>query len=450
MYLDNTQEYTNLTDYSLQLRKTIKDFEIMIYLLPRKQAGSFKVSLQTLENILENIKTSQELLGKMEGMSSLDSVAKQENKNARKVSEQISDVRRDLRTNIDRLREQYFKQLEICYKQYQEFGKMITDKVDREKFLHGERTQNFRRMMWKKPEVELFSESDWLVGSRKAQKEDGHKDQEKHTNDVYSFREEYSDKLQEALNLLSTTLSTTPDTLATKVRREVAQIKKALPPKTITITKESLDKLRHSDQLLLDLEQINEVLQTTYSFLGKDGKLQKVNKKLDKLKHLLGKALDEERERKETIKREYDDVQRKVDYATEAVKTYDKILYGNDSLEQEQIRIGNKTHHLHAENESLKKENVASYEEIARLRSKDDKLKEWDHGLKIDKLYENIREADQLISNNEQYMADKMAKQKVIQLPPEYTNMKNKLKNMSSLYKIGMTQSQNLSGGMSR
>ena len=63
--MNNTQKYTSLVDYSIQLGKAIREFDTMLYSKPPKQMGSFTVSLRALEDTLDNIQEAQKMLNQM-------------------------------------------------------------------------------------------------------------------------------------------------------------------------------------------------------------------------------------------------------------------------------------------------------------------------------------------------------------------------------------------------
>ena len=340
------------------------------------------------------------------------------------------------------------KQLSICYKQFKKVGSKITDKEDRKRF-YSDMNLKFRLMMHENMHEIPFDYNDELEEYRKQQARYEHQEEEDKIDRVSTFGEECLDELQEALNSITVILANNPiDDLSKEVRKEVAEIRKALPPKTVGIAKESLEQLRHSDQLSLDLEQISEIMQTVHSFFGSDGKLKKINKKLDHLRLLLEEAIKEERERKTEIEKGHDEVERKIDYATKAVRTYGSILDNNTELEQEQIRIRDNRHGLQDENDRLDENIKKSYDEVEQIKSKPEHLKILDDSVRVEKLYERVEEESETIRENKEYLAKKTRESKVTQLPPQYTDMKKKLKNMSSLYQ--MEQSQDLlTGGMS-
>lgn len=445
-------KYDSLVDYSAKLRNSInKADNVILWLKPPKQMGSFKVTLQSISDIFDNIKKVQELQEKMKKLPIMDTEAKQENRSARKAADHIGSIKSELSDIYSKLQDEFSKQMKIAGKQCREVARLITDKKDKEQFKSS--CRDFELMAYEAeheknriPFVVKRSTEEIIQDSERKK----HVEKEAEINNAANFELENSDKLEKALSELTTILAITPtDSLSNEVRSEVAQIRKVLPPKTMAITKESLEKLRHSSHLILDLEQISDILKTTYGFNGKNGKLQKINKRLEALRTLLAQAIKEERANKEGIKQEHDNLQRKVDYATDAVKTYGDILDGNQRLEQEQIRIDNETHGLYAENKRLKADEKKASEEMHEIQKKPISRQDWQDELKINQLYEHAKKDREMIKDNETYMADKMQERPVLTLPPEYTNMKKKLQSMSSLYQMEMTQ-QLSNGGTSR
>ena len=451
--MNNTQKYTSFVDYSIKLSRSMQKFDTVFWSKPPKQMGSFNVTMRNVATIIDNIKEIQKMRDEMRKLTTLDPEAKKDNKSARKVAEQISSIKAELSQSYARLKDEFFKQMDLAGKQCREVSRAIKDKEEKARF--NEASRDFELLVYES-RTEKFriplNEKDDLTQLRQDQARREHEEQERQIDSITDFELQGTDKLESALSALTTILAMTPtDDLSKEVRKEVVQIKKALPPKTIAIAKDSLERLRHSSHLLLDLEQISEIMKTTHRFMGSDGKLQKINKQLEALKPLLEQAIKEERERNMDIKQERDDVQSKVDYATDAVRTYGDILDGNAKLEQEQIQIRNNTHGLYAENARLKEDEKKANAEAQEIQMKPVDRQEWNDGLKVDQLYERARNDRQAVRDNEAYMVDKMSERAVAALPPEYTDMKKRLQSVSSLYQMQMTQSQELStGGMSR
>ncbi len=455
-------DYDSLLDYKLILGETISKFDY-VYLNNKanKQLKTFKVALRELEVILENIIKLIELNNMFVKIMPFEPFQKEleQNKDAAKAIKNINEVRRDVSSELKKLQEQFFKQMEYCLK----LNDKVKDKIpyskdeDSEWQEYKRKAEEFetiaRHSLMNKSKVPFQQERMSITDSNEKRQE--HDEKSAKIDEIYSFEKEHENTLEQALNALAITLNT-PATYSEKqnldlqkeIRKEVAEIKKALPPKVIAISSEALDKLRASDQLTLDLETIQSLLQNPI-LTGK--KYWKYNDRIDEIKVLLDQALKVERERKQNIQEERDTIDQKKKYATSAIKTYDKILTNNQRLQQEQIQIENNTHVLYAENERLKEDEKKAYAEAQKIQMKPEDRKEWNDGLKVDKLYERAKNDRQKVKDNEAYMADKMSKRAVTTLPPEYTDMKKKLQSVSSLYQMHMIQSEELStGGMSK
>lgn len=451
--MNDTGKYANLVDYSIELRRNIKSLNNVFWSKPPKQMGSFSVTMSNVETIVANLKELQTLHSEMGMLVSLDTEAKKENKSARKVADQISSIREEINRSSERLKKEFFKQMEIAGKQCREVSRAIKDKDEKERF--DSASKGIRLMSYEAKaagyKIPLSKQEKDLEQIKRSEAREEHKKDEKEIDIVTGYRLENASNLESALNSLTEMIVMNPtDDLSNKVRKEVAEIKRALPPKTISIAKDSLERLRHSSHLILDLEQISEIMNTTHSFRGKDGKLQKISKKLESLQSLLQQAIEEERDRNSDIKHQYETIQGKVNYATDATRTYEEILNGNARLEQEQIQISNNMHSLQTENSRLKKDMEKSYDEAQTIHRKPENERSWNDGIEEGQLYERARNDLHMISENEAHMDRRMAGEKIRTLPQEYVNIKSKLQSASSLYQMQMHESQEMSnGGMS-
>ena len=234
--------------------------------------------------------------------------------------------------------------------------------------------------------------------------------------------------------------------LQREIKKEVAAIEKALPPKVIAISAEALDKLRASDQLQLDLETIKSLI-TNPSLTDK--KYSKYNEKINEITTLLDGALKIESDKSKELQEKRDNISSKMEYAEKAVRTYDEILTNNQGLQQDKIHIRNGEYSLQEENERLESDAKKAVADAHAIESKAERYQEWDDGLKKDELYERARNDRENIKENEATMDEKLAQSAVTTLPPEYVDMKKKLQSMSSLYQMQMVQGQEF-GGMSR
>lgn len=442
-------KYRNMSDYSVKLNQSIESFSRIFYSKPPKQFQSFMVSLSALTNILDNMLRIQEMLDQMKRLTSLDEVAKKGNKSAKKVSEEIDSIILQLHANYSRLEDQFLKQISTCYEQCKQLRFSIKDKEERQRFNEYSRAFEIMAYEAKNEKYKIpFHQIDKYAELKKSQTSREHKEQENNLDEAIKAAQQDVDKLQEAYQTLNSILISTPKyDLSKDVEKEVAEIKRALSPKTIAISKEYLEQLRHSSHLLLDLAQISEIIKTTSRFFGKDGKLQIINKKLDALKSLLAQAIEDERKSNMTISQGQQSIQSKVNYATEAVQTYGMILNDNARIEQEQQAIRDNTHEYYEQNIRLEQEAQKKTAEAVALALKDERLKEANDGLKIDRLRAEARELREEVHANEKFMADKIGQKIVTQLPPQYTQMKKRLRDASSLNFSQMSHSHEFNSG---
>ena len=431
----------------------MKKFDTVFWSKPPKQMGSFSLTLRNIAATIENIKEVQKMRDEMRKLTTLDSETNKENKSARKVSEQISSIKTELNQSYVRLKDEFFKQMDLAGNQCKEVSRAIKDKDETARY--NEASKDFKLMVYESRTEKFripFNERDDLVQLRQDQARQEHEEQERQIDSITDFELQDANKLENALSTLSKILAMTQtDDLSKEVKKEIAQIKKVLPPKTIAITTDGLERLRHSSHLLLDLEQISEIMKTSHRFMGSDGKLQKINNQLETLLPLLEQAIKEEKNRNMSIKQEHDDIRSKVDYAAEAIKTYGDILDKNVKLEQEQIQIRNNTHELYAENARLKEDEKKANAEAQEIQKRPVDRQEWNDDFKVEQLYERAKNDRQAVRENEAYMTDKMSEKAVSALPLEYTDMKKRLQSVSSLYQMQKSQSHELStGGMSK
>ena len=381
--MNETEKYSSIVDYSIELSKSIRKFDTIFLVKPPKQMGSFKVTLKNILVIFNNIKEIQKMRDEMMNLTTLDFEAIKDNKAAKKVANQINLINQELNQNYERLEKEFFKQLDVAGKQLREVAHAIKNLDERIRF--DEESKDFRLIVYESRTAKFripLNEADNLIMLNQNQSRIKHEDEEKQIDDITDIKMQDVNKLEKALSVLTKNLTMhMTDNLSKEVIKEVASIKKVLPPKTIAIASDSLERLRHSSHLLLDLEQVNEILDTVHRFSGNDGKLKVINKQLESLKPLLEQAIQEEKEKNSRIKQSYDDMQTKIDYATGAVETYSDILVENGKTE-----------------------------------------------------------------NNHQLTTNSNEKtESVDQLPPKYKDMKEKLKGVSSLYQLQEFERQKLS-----
>lgn len=424
--------YESLAEFSIALSNNTKDLDKAFRNSPApKQMGSFNVTVSSLREMLQNIKAITKLKEEIKMFPMMDRYAMEENKDAKKAKAQIDAIRDKIDKSYENLKKEFVKQLSLAGKQCKEVTRAIKDKEDKDRFFASSR--DFSVMVYgieSSNDLDFLNVMDDFSKLKQAQAHEEHKEKEERINNISSFNIDNTNSLQMALDNISSVLALTSESSLTKeVRKEVASIKKVLPPKVAQITKEALEHLRHSEHLILDLEQISEILNTTYRFVGKDGALQKLNNELNQLQVTLERALDKEKDRHSGMQSEQSNRDRQVDYATSAVKSYSDILTNNKNLEQEKIQIKANTHNLNKENSRLKQDIKDESKDKVDFESKQDYVS-------TQSSQNRIEENRQYISENEAYMASRLREKEVTTLPKEYTDMKKKLQSLSNLYKV--------------
>ncbi len=427
----NEKKYYSLLDYSSKLDKAIGYIESFCQTHNRdtmpKRMKSFMVSLRSLQDMLDSIQKVQEMLEKVEEIPKLDKVASQDNKNARNAQKQINSIKSELSDNLRTLKEQYMEQLKLCYKQLKKIRTLIvnTEKYPDARKEFNSASDKFLMMAFSDNKYDIFSHP-------------------KTTSTTITYNQggqktpKLGEELDEALKNLDTILiGLSKDGLTEDVKDEVADIKKVLSPKVLSISQERLERLQHSEQLIGDLDKVQGILKNFYGFSHKDGKLQKINKKLESVKQLVVAAIKEEKRKKNPLVNENDVIQGRIKYATEAVKAYGEILKDNDRLDRTQTAIVDHTHSYYAENERSANRAKQLREEAYAIREKPKDELSWEDELKADKLSAEAKELENEIKKNNEEMDRVMHKQRR-QIPPKYTDMKDKLKKISSLYTFNM------------
>lgn len=427
----NFNKYKDLRDYSSKLHDTLKCFDrVLLPTSARKYMSSLNVTLLNIQNIISNIVEIQRLENEMQKLTTLDSVAKKDNKSAKKAQSEISSIKADLYEHFRKLQEEFLKEMLMAERQYWKVSSSIDDQKSKENF--HEKCRDFLIMAGeardkaaiipfaKKEKSELEQDLDDL-------RREKHIKEEQAINKAGNKEQENIDELEDALKSLSNILSTTSKTdLSEEIRREVKQIKKALPPKTVYIAKAGLERLRHSSQLLLDLERMNEIMASAHRFVGKDGKLQKINKQLDELKPLIQEAIHEEKEKQAKLGQTQKRVEGQISYATEALRTYDEMLRDNKALDQEQSEIIRKEHYLINENKELEQDEKESLGQAYKMQAPE-------YADLVNELEEKAEKDREKIKSNNIYMQEKVNQRAIKELPQRYKDMKRRLQEQSSL-----------------
>lgn len=327
--MNNTPQYTNLEDYSTQLRETIKKFFIVFRTSkPPRQMGSFEITIKSIYQNINDLKEIQKMREDMKKLPRLDIKAQKDNKHAEKAAEQIRQIKDELNQSYERLKEDFYKQMDLAGRQSMDVIQRIKDVEDKRRFNDARRNLLIMVDEAKYDKTRIpFDKTEEIVQLEQEKLKREHQEKEEQIDGNTKFNLQNTEELKNAMSVLRRMLETAPtNAISKEVRQEVAQIKKVLPSRTIAIAKENIERLRHSSHLVVDLYQINKIISATHGVGVRDRKLQKINNKLENLQIILEQAIREEREKEMNIQMESDIVQRRVDFATDAVKTYSDIL----------------------------------------------------------------------------------------------------------------------------
>lgn len=326
MQTHSSEEYKDFTDYSQQVNNAIGAIKTCTLLKETKQMGSFKVTLGSLKSIMNDMKEIRRLLDNISKLPVMDLEAKKDNKNAQKVAKIISDIKKRLRNRYKKASEEFLKQFKVARKQFQNAVQSL-EKDDKTRITNA--SVKFRLMAeeakmspFKIPFNKQDEMSKHVISQAIQQHEQNSKQLDNTMNDIDNTSE-----LAEAIQRLSELLVQAPqDKNTNAIRKEFMGIKRAKPPKMIAVAKSTLDSLRHSQQLSLDIEDINQIMGANSRFLGNDKQLQRVAEQIQDLNSLLKKAKESEDKRYEVLKEINGISYGIVKEATEATQEYINAL----------------------------------------------------------------------------------------------------------------------------
>src|SRR5574344_162513 len=347
------EDYNEIVAYKTQLYSAIKKIQYFDIedIKGSKKIQAFQTSCNELLDTLNNIIELDNVINNFKKFETLDADGLKNNKSAAKFKDKKSSFYTELLSNRKEMEDKFYKQMEIYSKQ----NKYICDAEnvfskgfsasDRKKY--WEMSNDLRHML-NEDKVNIPIERKEPESFTNATSHDSHLNEADKIEENTKFKMEQLDRLEESYNGLKLAIEEHPSKeLLGDVKKEVAEIKKALPPKVISASKDVINKLKNSQNLSIDLEQINDVMHTTRSFSGEDGKLQKLNQKYEELSALLSAAIEEERKNTNSLADDSKINQTKVEYATKAVDTYSAKLHS--------VQVEGKTGELPIEYTQMKK-----------------------------------------------------------------------------------------------
>ena len=334
MQIRSFKEYKNFTEYSQKVNDAITNINRCTLSKETKQMSSFKVTLDGLKSIMNDMKETKRLLDNIASLPVMDLEAKKDNKNAQKVAKIISNIKKRLKTSYEKQQEEFLKQFKAARKQLQNASQSL-EKEDKVKITNA--SMNFRLMAEEakmSPHKIPFNKKDEMTTEKIRQTTSAHEQKSGQLNNSYKVLDN-TDNLEQAVARLAEALAFAPNNKTTNaVSRELNGIK-ARKPKMIAVAKTTLDQLRHSQQLLLDIEDINQIMGANPRFLGNDKKLQQVATQIEKLHSLLERSKKEEETRYAELKDKSETASNTVSYATQAVQKYTGIIETKQELPKE-------------------------------------------------------------------------------------------------------------------
>lgn len=326
------QIYKDLTDYSQKVNNAIGAIKRCTLSKETKQMSSFKVTLDGLESIMNDMKETRRLLDNIASLPVMNLEAKKDNKNAQKVAKIISNIKKRLRTSYEKQQKEFLKQFRVARKQFQNATQSL-EKDDKAKITNA--SQDFRLMADEakmSPFKIPFNKQDEMSKYGITQARQQHDQNSEQLNNLYKELDN-TEELTQAVARLAEALAFAPNNKTTNaVRRELNGIK-ARKPKMIAVAKTTLDQLRHSQQLLLDIETINSIMGKNPKFSGNDKKLQQVATQIEELHSLLEQSKKEEETRYAELKDKSETASNTVSYATRSVQEYTDIIETNQEQE---------------------------------------------------------------------------------------------------------------------
>lgn len=333
--MNNSIKYENMSDYSLKLSEALKPLNagklVVNYGVPTDISYSFDISSRILLSTFNSISEVESMLEKFRKLPTLDIIAIKDNKNALKAKKQIIQIRSLLKKQLDRLKKKFDKCRKNCYEQYSVISKSIDDRDDFRKF--REDTFDFRFMMYENEKEIPYDRVNDLGYLDILQTKKEHVEEEATINNYYKLESDRVKEFEESLKTLFGVLAEYPkNDLHDQINDERIAIRKAVSPKVISITKDNLESLRHSEQLQLDLDDISEIFKTMSEFTNNDRYLQNINKMIAQLPQLLRAALEEEREKETRIKSGISVTKNQIGYSKEAIGSYVSTMMQGDKI----------------------------------------------------------------------------------------------------------------------
>lgn len=324
MVSSSGKKYENLGDYAVKLNDAIRNVRKFIPTNSSlKKWNTFFATLEGLSNIMKDMLEISKKIDAIDSRPIFDREAIKGNKSAEKAEKITIKIRKRLSDIYENLREEFLKKFDVALTQYNNASNELSTREDKERL--SRYGQDFSRMATTaKRDPQIIPLKRTPDSEKRTQNISNNNAKNEAINEKYKG-EDYDlvNKFQELRKILSET----PQNKTTKaIIEEMKAIRKAKPAAMVQVAKDTLDRLRHSAQLIQDLEDLSRDMNKPLSVYSRDSQLQKVTEQIAKLIPLLEKAQREEEAKKEVLKDESKKADERVEFAQQAIASYSAAL----------------------------------------------------------------------------------------------------------------------------
>lgn len=413
----------------------------------KKVKTAFKIALKDAIECAKNIERIDDICSVLDDIISL-----RNNKNNTKESEQLISEAKALKTQLKsyrkKLEKQAVKSIDKARKMDVKVRSYRNSVPSYEQLSSSE--ENFIS--------EILREAKTVEKVTKVEKlEEKLEEKNESIEKSYEGRKEYNEKdvkdLEEKMRQVEERLFEVEDKeIKKEIRKETASIRRVIKPKTMSMSKENLEKMKKSEQLQEDIQMIQNVFSTVVPFSPKGIIGNAVRKKFDRIKQRMQEIWKIEEEKQRDLDQEQMDIDKKVRFATEATNAYDTVI--DQSLEKQNIqrdtaikndKIMGEIADLDVELGEYQEHQGETYEQSVEVIGGEPRTVtgQRDYSEQMKETREEIDAKKEEIKENKQEK-ERIEKKKV-EIPERYKDMKKKLQASSNLVQAVTAQTL---GGM--
>lgn len=321
------------------------------------------------------------------------------------LDKKISSIDYELFQEDEYLTKIFFKLREKCHSQYSTALSTIKDETEATKV----------REVGQELEDVLFTknnELDSLFGPTTPINLEERK--EVSINEETEKRSTNINELLESLEELHKTMAKVDEKLETQIKKELKSIEVVSSPRSIALNKETLERLKQSELVKYDLEQLGKIFGGINLYSKTRKKLNSIGTEIDKISVLIQSALQKEADKELKLMQEQRDYESEAKISTDTVQEHEEILDKN-----EEIRA------IAEDKSELSEKRKEISEEKSQLIS--DKLStEQGEIVEIDEIKEKKDEIHEIQNKENEILSSPM----ITELPEQYVDMKQKLKDL--------------------